>query len=115
MNETTTTGKLLLELKEVSKTFVKDGAEFRVLEGVNLKIDEGEFVCILGPTGCGKSVTLQIVAGLLEQSSGRVILDGREERGPGPHKGDGVSGVRALAVAQRDRERRDRPRTQGSV
>ena len=87
MNETTTTGKLLLELKEVSKTFVKDGAEFRVLEGVNLKIDEGEFVCILGPTGCGKSVTLQIVAGLLEQSSGRVILDGREERGPGPHKG----------------------------
>jgi NitT/TauT family transport system ATP-binding protein len=87
MNDTTAKRKPLLELREVSKTFLKDGAEARVLEKVNLTIDEGEFVCILGPTGCGKSVTLQIVAGLLEQSSGSVLLDGKEERGPGPHKG----------------------------
>lgn len=87
LNETTAKRGPLLELREVSKSFQKDGAEFRVLEKVNLQIDEGEFVCILGPTGCGKSVTLQIVAGLLEQSSGSVILDGREEHGPGPHKG----------------------------
>ena len=87
MNGISSQEKPLLELRDVSKTFMKDGAEFRVLEKVNLSINEGEFVCILGPTGCGKSVTLQIVAGLLEQSSGSVILDGKEERGPGPHKG----------------------------
>ncbi len=87
MSETKAKGVPLLELRDVSKTFLKDGAEFKVLEKVNLEIDEGEFVCILGPTGCGKSVTLQIVAGLIEQSSGSVILDGREEHGPGPHKG----------------------------
>lgn len=80
-------GRLLLELRDVSKSFMKDGAAFSVLEHVNLQINEGEFVCILGPTGCGKSVTLQIVAGLLEQSSGSVILDGKDEHGPGPHKG----------------------------
>jgi len=79
--------RTLLELSGVSKSFRKDGNDVLVLEDVNLSIDEGEFVCILGPTGCGKSVTLQIVAGLIEQTTGSVILDGREEQGPGPHKG----------------------------
>lgn len=87
MNGIAAPEKPLLEIRDVSKTFMKDGKEFLVLERVNLSINEGEFVCILGPTGCGKSVTLQIVAGLLEQSSGSVILDGKEEHGPGPHKG----------------------------
>ncbi|NTV93374.1 MAG: ABC transporter ATP-binding protein [Chlorobiaceae bacterium] len=87
MNGIAAPEKPLLEIRDVSKTFMKDGKEFLVLEKVNLSINEGEFVCILGPTGCGKSVTLQIVAGLLEQSSGSVILDGKEEHGPGPHKG----------------------------
>ncbi|WP_287222362.1 ABC transporter ATP-binding protein [Prosthecochloris sp.] len=77
----------LLELKGVSKVFSKDGKDVLVLEDVNLNIVEGEFVCILGPTGCGKSVTLQIVAGLIDQTTGSVELDGREEHGPGPHKG----------------------------
>lgn len=79
--------KPLLELNNVSKIFNKDGKEFLALENVNLNVDEGEFICVLGPTGCGKSVTLQIVAGLIEQTTGSVILDGKEEHGPGPHKG----------------------------
>ena len=80
-------GKPLLELKGVGKVFNKEGKDFLALENVDLGVDEGEFVCILGPTGCGKSVTLQIVAGLIEQTTGSVILDGKEEHGPGPHKG----------------------------
>lgn len=79
--------KALLELQNVSKVFKKDGDDVLVLRDVDLMVDEGEFICVLGPTGCGKSVTLQIVAGLLEQTRGSVILDGREEHGPGPHKG----------------------------
>lgn len=77
----------LLEIKNIFKVFTKDGNDFMALEDVNLSVNDGEFMCILGPTGCGKSVTLNIVAGLLEQSSGQVFLDGIEERGPGPHKG----------------------------
>ena len=79
--------KPLLELHGVSKIFNKEGKDFLALERVDLSVNEGEFVCILGPTGCGKSVTLQIVAGLIEQTAGSVILDGTEEHGPGPHKG----------------------------
>jgi NitT/TauT family transport system ATP-binding protein len=77
----------LLEIREVFKVFTKDGEDFMALDNMNLSVNDGEFMCILGPTGCGKSVTLNIVAGLLEQSSGQIILDGVEEHGPGPHKG----------------------------
>jgi len=80
-------GKPLLEIRNIYKVFTKEGDDFLALEDVNLGVREGEFMCILGPTGCGKSVTLNIVAGLLEQTAGRVILDGKEEKGPGPHKG----------------------------
>tara|TARA_B100000315_G_scaffold112693_1_gene103326 strand:+ start:21810 stop:22664 length:855 start_codon:yes stop_codon:yes gene_type:complete len=77
----------ILEIKNIYKVFEKEGSEFLALEDVNLKVAEGEFMCILGPTGCGKSVTLQIASGLMEQTSGQIVLDGVEEREPGPHKG----------------------------
>ncbi len=77
----------ILEIKNIYKVFIKEGSRFLALEDVNLQVNDGEFMCILGPTGCGKSVTLQIVAGLMEQTSGFVFLDGKEETGPGPHKG----------------------------
>ena len=77
----------ILEIKNIYKVFEKEGSEFLALEDVNLKVAEGEFMCILGPTGCGKSVTLQIASGLMEQTSGQIVLDGVEEKEPGPHKG----------------------------
>lgn len=77
----------ILEIKNIYKVFMKEGEEFLALEDINLKVAEGEFLCILGPTGCGKSVTLLIASGLMEQTSGSIILDGMEEQGPGPHKG----------------------------
>jgi NitT/TauT family transport system ATP-binding protein len=76
-----------LELHHICKTFCQDGAEISVLDDVNIEVEEGEFLCILGPTGCGKSVTMKIIAGLLEQTSGTVLLDGVEEHGASQDKG----------------------------
>lgn len=57
------------------------------LQETSFKVREGEFVTILGPSGCGKSTILRVVAGLVEPSSGEVLLDGRKITGPGPDRG----------------------------
>ncbi|HEX5064841.1 MAG TPA: ABC transporter ATP-binding protein [Myxococcota bacterium] len=72
-----------LEISGVGKRFA--GAP--VVEGFDLKLARGEFVCLLGHSGCGKSTVLSIVAGLCEASAGGVVLDGREIDGPGPDRG----------------------------
>ncbi|MFE8071047.1 ABC transporter ATP-binding protein [Marinobacteraceae bacterium S3BR75-40.1] len=59
---------------------------FRALESVNLKIREGEFVSLIGHSGCGKSTVLNIIAGLLEASTGGCLLEGREVNEPGPER-----------------------------
>ena len=61
--------------------------EAPVVEGFDLKLARGEFVCLIGHSGCGKSTVLSIVAGLAEATSGGVVLDGREVDGPGPDRG----------------------------
>jgi NitT/TauT family transport system ATP-binding protein len=58
----------------------------RVLDDFNLSMREGEFVSLIGPSGCGKTTALRIVAGLLEQSGGKVIVDGAESHGPSRDK-----------------------------
>ncbi len=52
------------------------------LQDINLSIEDGEFVTILGPSGCGKSTLLEIMAGLIKQSSGKVMLGDTELNGP---------------------------------
>lgn len=52
------------------------------LSDINLEIEEGEFVCVLGSSGCGKSTLLEIVAGLLKQTGGKILMDGRALDGP---------------------------------
>lgn len=73
----------------VSRIFpsVRGGQPTRALDPVSLEVEENGFVTILGPSGCGKSTLLRIVAGLDRPSTGRVLLDGREVRGPGPDRG----------------------------
>ncbi len=76
-------------LDAVSRRF---GALEAVRE-VSLDVGAGEVVCLLGPSGCGKSTTLRIVAGVERQSTGRVLIDGREVAGPGgfvPPEGRGI-------------------------
>src|SRR5213083_2105398 len=72
-----------LELKNVSKGF----GSTEVLSDINLAIEVGEFVAIVGYSGAGKTTLMSILAGLLEPDSGSVKLEGREVNGPGPDRG----------------------------
>ncbi len=75
-----------LELSDVGIEFPTDDGPYCALKGVNLKIDEGDFVSIIGHSGCGKSTVLNIVAGLYDATYGGVILEGKEVSGPGPDR-----------------------------
>lgn len=75
-----------LELTGVGIDFPTDKGLFCALQNVNLKIDKGEFVSLIGHSGCGKSTVLNIVAGLYQATTGGVILDGREVNEPGPER-----------------------------
>ena len=79
--------KAYLSLSQVDMNFVaKSGAVNPVLKGIDLKVARGEFVTMIGHSGCGKSTVLNIVAGLLRATRGGVILDGREIDSPGPDR-----------------------------
>jgi nitrate/nitrite transport system ATP-binding protein len=78
--------KTLLELTQVSIDFKTAKGTFNALKNVNLKIKEGEFVTLIGHSGCGKSTVLNIVAGLLQATAGGVVLDGKEVNTPGPER-----------------------------
>lgn len=75
-----------LEISQVGIEFPTDGEPFRALDNINLGIDKGEFISLIGHSGCGKSTVLNIVAGLYAATEGGVILDGREVNEPGPER-----------------------------
>jgi NitT/TauT family transport system ATP-binding protein len=54
--------------------------EEKIYDGLSFDVRRGEFVCILGPSGCGKSTSLRLIGGLLDLTSGRVVVDGRSPR-----------------------------------
>src|SRR5215467_2912855 len=67
----------LIELRSVSKKFqLESGAELKVLEGVNLSVQDGDVTALLGPSGSGKSTCLRIMAGLIEATGGDVLRRG---------------------------------------
>ena len=75
-----------LLISQVSIDFPTPQGPFRALDKVDLRIEKGEFVSIIGHSGCGKSTVLNIVAGLYQATEGGVILDGREVNEPGPER-----------------------------
>ncbi|HKL86669.1 MAG TPA: ATP-binding cassette domain-containing protein [Treponemataceae bacterium] len=83
-----------LELSYVNYTYLK-GTPFEAvaLHDITVKIEDGEFVGIMGSTGCGKSTLIQILAGLLEPQSGSVMLDSKDINAPGFRKEDLRSSV----------------------
>jgi len=68
-------------------SFAYPGSDRLVLGGVNMDVPEGEFVCILGQSGCGKSTFLRLLAGLEEVTSGELLLDGQRVSGAGLDRG----------------------------
>ncbi|MGR0278628.1 ABC transporter ATP-binding protein [Marinomonas dokdonensis] len=75
-----------LDISKVSIEFPTPKGPFKALDGVNLKIAKGEFVSLIGHSGCGKSTVLNIVAGIYDATEGGILLDGKEVRGPGPER-----------------------------
>jgi nitrate/nitrite transport system ATP-binding protein len=75
-----------LQIENVDMTFTKGSKSSNVLSNINLKVNRGEFISLIGHSGCGKSTVLNIVAGLLRATSGVVILDGKEVNDPGPDR-----------------------------
>ena len=76
-----------LEVRALSKSFVTGKTTTLAIDSIDLHVEPGELVCIVGASGCGKSTLLSIVAGLTEPSAGEAMLDGWPIIGPGPDRG----------------------------
>lgn len=73
-----------LELKDITKNF----GEHSILNGIDLKIEKGEFVVLVGPSGCGKSTLLRIISGLEKPTSGSVFIGGKDQAKVEPQNRD---------------------------
>ncbi len=76
-----------LEISQLGKSYDSPQGPAEIVKDFNLKVAEGEFVCIIGHSGCGKSTVLSIAMGLNEASRGGIIIAGREVVGPGLDRG----------------------------
>jgi sulfonate transport system ATP-binding protein len=76
-----------LEVQSVSKTFASNGGGLLALEDINLHIAPGEFICVVGGSGCGKTTLLRIIAGIEHGYSGTVLLGSNRVVGPGLDRG----------------------------
>ncbi len=111
-----------IELRDVHKEFsLASGESVTAVKAVTTTIEPGEFVCVLGPSGHGKSTLLNLIAGFIEPTSGEVLTHGEPVRGPGADRGvvfqrdtlfmwkrvaDNVAfGLKARGVPAADRDR----------
>ena len=72
-----------IELSRVRFCYGQSGQCFRALDDINFRIEEGEFICILGHSGCGKTTLLRLLSGLQKPTVGEVLLNGKPMEGPG--------------------------------
>jgi len=76
-----------LELKNLDITYRTRKGDFRAVEDVNLRVSKGEFICLLGTSGCGKTTILYGIAGLVPVSNGKILVDGEPIEGPSANRG----------------------------
>ena len=65
-----------IEIKNINKSFDGRGKSLSVLENINLEINDGELICLLGPSDCGKTTLLRLIAGLYQPTSGEIVANG---------------------------------------
>ena len=80
---------LTLKLDNVSKSFARVDSDdiTDALQNINLEMHQGEFVSLVGTSGCGKSTMLRLIAGLITPTRGKLTVNGREIEGPDPSRG----------------------------
>ncbi len=76
-----------IRCENVEKIFQEEDKEVLAIENLNLEVEDGEFLVIVGPTGCGKSTFLNLIAGFETPTSGKILLDGSKIEEPGPDRG----------------------------
>lgn len=79
--------KPMISLEGVTKNYDTNRGSVVSLTSVDLDVAEGEFITLVGPSGCGKSTMLNVMAGLLEPTTGTVTVNGKLVTGPGPDRG----------------------------
>lgn len=72
-----------ISFKDLNYSYQDNGQSYLALEHVNMDIADGEFVCLVGHSGCGKSTMLALLAGLIQPTCGSVLIDGKRVEGPG--------------------------------
>ena len=77
----------ILEISNLSKYYGEGAARSDVLTDINLKVEEGEFIAIVGFSGSGKTTLMSLLAGLIEPDAGGIIFKNKEIDGPSPDRG----------------------------
>ncbi len=75
-----------VQITNLTKVYPTPKGDFTVLDGVDLAVKEGEFVCVIGHSGCGKSTLLDMVSGFNQPTSGTVTVNGQAVKAPGPDR-----------------------------
>ena len=79
--------KAFLEIAGLGKTYATPHGPAVIVRDFTLYVEQGEFVCLLGHSGCGKTTVLSVLMGLIEPTTGGVVVGGREIDGPGTDRG----------------------------
>ena len=75
--------KKLIDLSGINKSYRNGDQELQVLKNINLQVEEGEFLAIMGPSGSGKSTLMNIIGGLDRNYSGDVLINGQPQKNKG--------------------------------